>query len=194
MLPTMNRHITTVGTRFRLLICGMSLLQGDTLTKSIAKNILRQRIYSVALDYFCNDRTFPTQSCNTNLDDIQTLLKFWAMMHRDRQYIKSNLVTDHDQDRVGGPTSLQHNEVSNSFLPLRENILLVRENFLPLGENSLPLWENFLTMRENILLLRENFLPFRETFYHLRENILLLRENILLLRENFLPWGKLFYN
>ena len=113
MLPTMNRHITTVGTRFRLLICGMSLLQGDTLTKSIAKNILRQRIYSVALDYFCNDRTFPTQSCNTNLDDIQTLLKFWAMMHRDRQYIKSNLVTDHDQVQ-GGPTSLQHNELTTS--------------------------------------------------------------------------------
>ena len=179
MLPTMNRHITTVGTRFRLLICGMSLLQGDTLTKSIAKNILRQRIYSVALDYFCNDRTFPTQSCNTNLDDIQTLLKFWAMMHRDRQYIKSNLVTDHDQDRVGGPTSLQHNEVSNSFLPLRENILLVREKFLPLGENSLPLWKKILTMRENILLLRENFLPLGETFLSLRENILLLRENVL---------------
>ena len=92
----------------------MSLLQGDTLTKSIAKNILRQRIYSVALDYFCNDRTFPTQSCNTNLEDIQTLLKFWAMMYSDRKYIKSNLVTDHDLHHAGGPTSLPHTELTTS--------------------------------------------------------------------------------
>ena len=62
VLPSMSRHITAIGTRFRLLICGMSLLQGETLPKSISKNILRQRIYSVALDYFCGDRTFPTQT------------------------------------------------------------------------------------------------------------------------------------
>ena len=57
----------------------MSLLQGDTLPKSVAKNILRQRIYSVALDYFCGERTFPTQSALTVYEDIQTLLKFWNM-------------------------------------------------------------------------------------------------------------------
>jgi hypothetical protein len=84
----------TTGTRFRLLICGMSLLQGDTLPKSVAKNILRQRIYSVALDYFCGERTFPTQSALTVYEDIQTLLKFWNMMYSDRKYFKTSLISD----------------------------------------------------------------------------------------------------
>jgi phosphatidylinositol 4-kinase len=96
VLPTMSRHIAAAGTRFRLLICGMSLLQGDTLPKSVAKNILRQRIYSVALDYFCGDRTFPTQSTATINEDIQIMLKFWNMMHSDRKYIKMSFLSDPD--------------------------------------------------------------------------------------------------
>ncbi|CAB4064610.1 PI4KA [Lepeophtheirus salmonis] len=60
----MTRHSSTAGTRFRLLTCGMSLLQGDVLHKSLAKNVLRQRIYSVALDYFCSDKKYPTQTGN----------------------------------------------------------------------------------------------------------------------------------
>lgn len=124
MLPTMSRHITTVGTRFRLLICGMSLLQGDTLPKSVAKNILRQRIYSVALDYFCGDRMFPTQnSVNVN-EDIQTLLKFWTLMYSDRKYIKTCLLTDAD---VFGPPTLHgqvihHQEPSGSYFETSSTI------------------------------------------------------------------------
>ena len=103
----MSRHITTVGTRFRLLVCGMSLLQGDTLPKSVAKNILRQRIYSVALDYFCSDRTFPTQSSLTVYEDIQTCLKFWNMMYSDRKYFKTSLISDliDPAGTYGGPVS-----------------------------------------------------------------------------------------
>jgi len=70
-LPTMGRHISAAGTRFRLLACGMSLLQGDVLINSMSKNLLRQRIYSVALDYFCADRSFPTQSPGALKEDIQ---------------------------------------------------------------------------------------------------------------------------
>lgn len=58
----MTRHVAAAGTRFRLLNCGMSLLQGDVLPKSIAKNVLRQRIYSASLDYFCSRKCFPTQA------------------------------------------------------------------------------------------------------------------------------------
>ncbi len=105
-LPTMTRHIAAAGTRFRLLVCGMSLLQGDTLPKSIAKNILRQRIYSVTLDYFCSDRTYPTQNANAINEDIQIMLKFWNMMHSDRKYIKMSLtLTEHDGH---GHSTLDH--------------------------------------------------------------------------------------
>ena len=62
--------------RFKLLNCGMSLLQGDVLPKSLAKHVLRcfvirfsllqplfprQRIYSCSLDFFCADKMYPVR-------------------------------------------------------------------------------------------------------------------------------------
>lgn len=47
-----SRHIATIGSRFRLLNCGLCILQGEVLPKSIAKSVLRERIYSAAIDYF----------------------------------------------------------------------------------------------------------------------------------------------
>ena len=95
-MPSICRHISAVGTRFRLLISGMIMLQGDVLPKSMAKNILRQRIYSVALDYFCGGRTYPGQADRTLAGDIQVMLRFWNMMHSDRKYIKASFVGDED--------------------------------------------------------------------------------------------------
>ena len=67
--------------RFKLWNCGMSLLQGDVLPKSLAKHVLRfkvafeqnqgrsfcnffisrQRIYSCSLDFFCADKMYPVR-------------------------------------------------------------------------------------------------------------------------------------
>lgn len=47
-----SRNISTIGTRFRLLNCGLSLVQGDTLLNSVSKLVLRERVYSAAIDYF----------------------------------------------------------------------------------------------------------------------------------------------
>lgn len=47
-----TRYISTIGTRFRLLNCGLSLVQGETLANSVSKFVLRERIYSAAIDYF----------------------------------------------------------------------------------------------------------------------------------------------
>ncbi len=55
----MSRHVSAAGTRFRLLNCGMSLLQGDVLPKTLSKHTLRQRIYSCSLDFFCADKMYP---------------------------------------------------------------------------------------------------------------------------------------
>jgi PI4-kinase N-terminal region len=55
----MSRHVSAAGTRFRLLNCGMSLLQGDVLPKTLSKHALRQRIYSCSLDFFCADKMYP---------------------------------------------------------------------------------------------------------------------------------------
>ena len=48
----LSRHITTLRARFRLLHLGLSMLQGDFLTNSVVKNVLRERIYLNAMDYF----------------------------------------------------------------------------------------------------------------------------------------------
>ena len=58
----MSRHVSAAGTRFRLLNCGMSLLQGDVLPKTLSKHALRQRIYSCSLDFFCADKMYPVSA------------------------------------------------------------------------------------------------------------------------------------
>ena len=92
--PAMSRHAAAAGTRFRLLNCGMSLLQGEVLQKTMAKNTLRQRIYSTALDYFCAEKSYPTQSGSAVAEDVQAMLKFWTTMHQDKKYIKTSTIGD----------------------------------------------------------------------------------------------------
>ena len=84
----MSRHVSAAGTRFRLLNCGMSLLQGncsfstfilnindvpsgDVMPKSLAKHVLRQRIYSCCLDFFCNDKMYPNRTGTSLIEDVQ---------------------------------------------------------------------------------------------------------------------------
>ncbi|XP_037935498.1 phosphatidylinositol 4-kinase alpha isoform X1 [Teleopsis dalmanni] len=91
-----NRQVSTVGCRFKLLQCGLSLLQGNTLPKSLARNILRERIYSNALDYFCGPPTCPNQSKEQLLDDILILLKFWQTMRSEKKHLVTSEVGDYD--------------------------------------------------------------------------------------------------
>lgn len=92
----MNRDVATVGCRFKLLQCGLSLLQGNTLPKSLSRNILRERIYSHALDYFCGPQTCPRQSRDQLLEDITILLKFWQTMRSEKKHLIASEVGDYD--------------------------------------------------------------------------------------------------
>ncbi|XP_049821823.1 phosphatidylinositol 4-kinase alpha isoform X3 [Aethina tumida] len=108
--PCQTRHVSAIGTRFKLLTCGLSLLQGDILPKSLAKNVLRERIYCSCLDYFCKPVSCPTQSTSELREDITTLVKFWQMLHSDKKYLKASDVGDL------GPTTplaaIQNNELA----------------------------------------------------------------------------------
>ncbi|XP_030382082.1 phosphatidylinositol 4-kinase alpha isoform X1 [Scaptodrosophila lebanonensis] len=95
-----NRQVSTVGCRFKLLQCGLSLLQGNTIPKSLARNILRERIYSNALDYFCGPPTCPNQSREQLLDDILILLKFWQTMRSEKKHLVTSEVGDYDITNV----------------------------------------------------------------------------------------------
>ena len=39
--------------------------------KSLAKHVLRQRIYSCCLDFFCNDKMYPNRSGPNLIEDVQ---------------------------------------------------------------------------------------------------------------------------
>ncbi|CAG9126168.1 unnamed protein product [Plutella xylostella] len=85
-----NRHVDAVGVRFRLLSCGLSLLQGDILPRSLARNILRERVYSACLDYFCRGLQCPSRTSGVLREDIISLIKFWQLMHSDKKYLKTS--------------------------------------------------------------------------------------------------------
>lgn len=75
-----------------LLSCGLSLLQGDILQRSLSKNVLRQRIYSNCLDYFCCIPKCPTMKGPELREDIISLVKFWQTMHSDKKHLKASVV------------------------------------------------------------------------------------------------------
>lgn len=91
-----NRSIKTVGCRFKLLQCGLSLLQGNTIPKSLSRNILRERIYSHALEYFCGPQTCPNLSREDLLETITILLKFWQTMRSEKKHLMASEVGDYD--------------------------------------------------------------------------------------------------
>lgn len=103
--PVQTRHVAAVGVRFKLLTCGLSLLQGDVLPKGLAKNVLRERIYLNCLDYFCQPQRCPNQCASQLREDIITLARFWQNMHSDKKYLKESIVGDFDVYRPQLPLS-----------------------------------------------------------------------------------------
>ncbi|XP_047033201.1 phosphatidylinositol 4-kinase alpha isoform X2 [Helicoverpa zea] len=115
-----NRHVEAVGVRFRLLSCGLSLLQGDILPRSIARNILRERVYASCLDYFCRGLTCPAKSASALREDIISLIKFWQLMHSDKKYLKSSDIAG--EFELMGPSSNQSIYTSNSPIDNRSSV------------------------------------------------------------------------
>ena len=86
----LNRHVSCVGLRFRFLVMAISIVQSSNtlLPNTIAKWILRERIYFTALDYFTNMSHMPTQSHAELREDIKYLLEFWHKIVAEKKYLK----------------------------------------------------------------------------------------------------------
>ena len=93
--PSMSRHVSAVGPRFRLLKLGLSMLQGRVMpSRGLSKAVLRERVYANAIDYFTEPPQPPTQRHQALRDDIITLARFLNHLHTDIKHFKESGIVD----------------------------------------------------------------------------------------------------
>jgi len=79
--------------------------QGDVLPRSLAKNLLRERVYQTCLDYFCAPPSCPDRQGGVLRHDTLALIRFWQLMHSDKKYLKQSHIAQPPESPVRLPST-----------------------------------------------------------------------------------------
>ncbi|KAI8441988.1 hypothetical protein MSG28_005651 [Choristoneura fumiferana] len=119
--------------------------RGDILPRSLARNILRERVYSACLDYFCRGLQCPSKTSGVLREDIISLIKFWQLMHSDKKYLKTSDIGIVGEDLIG-PSSQQSIYTSISPTDNRSSV-----NSSDIGNRQTTGWINTVPMSTTTL-------------------------------------------
>ncbi|PIO59131.1 hypothetical protein TELCIR_19416 [Teladorsagia circumcincta] len=127
----LTRSIEAVGARFRLLSCALNMLQGEATAARPSNNVIRQRVYASALDYFTLSPQGPTQMHAQLRADVKQLISFWQVLYADGKYIKKEIFITKGVSRKFVPNGKNTMDVEKQvkmFLKWRNLILLLVGN------------------------------------------------------------------
>ncbi|VDL64036.1 unnamed protein product [Nippostrongylus brasiliensis] len=74
------------------------MLQGEVTSVRPSNNVIRQRVYASALDYFTLSPQGPTQPHARLRADVKLLISFWQVLYADGKYIKKEIFLPKDND------------------------------------------------------------------------------------------------
>nr|CAD2200678.1 unnamed protein product [Meloidogyne enterolobii] len=140
--PLISRNISALGPRFRLLSAALTMVQGEAGGSRISKNVLRQRVYSVAFDYFTVAPQTPLHRGHILQNDITSLVGFWQALYADSKYIRRETFTTNDPELSF--TNLQ--QIVNNVQYSNEASKFQTWNSMPRASS---VWSNAATISES---------------------------------------------